>query len=56
MRDRKIISAVLIVAVVLGIVGCKNQSNTGIRKDDIEITTTTSVETQKETTESKENN
>lgn len=54
MRNRKFVSTVLIVAVVLGIVGCKNQSNTGIRKDDIEITTTTSVETQKETTESKE--
>lgn len=54
MRNRKFVSAVLIVAVVLGIVGCKNQSNTGIRKDDIEITTTTSVETQKETTEEKE--
>ena len=54
MRNRKFVSAVLIVAVVLGIVGCKNQSNTEIRKDDIEITTTTSVEAQKETTESQE--
>lgn len=54
MRDRKIISAVLIVAVVLGIVGCKNQSVTEIRKDDNEITTTNSVETQEETTENKE--
>ena len=54
MRNRKQISAVLVVAVILGIVGCKNQSNTKIGKDDIEITTTVSVETQKETTESKE--
>lgn len=54
MRDRKIISAVLIVAVVLGIVGCKAKGTREIVEDDIEITTTTSVEAQKETTESKE--
>ena len=54
MRNRKFISTVLIVAVVLGIVGCKNQSVTEIRKDDNEITTTNSVETQEETTENKE--
>lgn len=54
MRNRKFISTVLIVAVVLGIVGCKNQSATEIRKDDNEITTTNSVETQEETTENKE--
>jgi len=54
MRDRKIISAVLIVAVVLGIVGCKAKGTREIIEDDIEITTTTSVEAQKETTESKE--
>ena len=53
MRDRKIISAVLIVAVVLGIVGCKAKGTREIVEDDIEITTTT-VEAQKETTESKE--
>ena len=51
MRNRKFVATVLVVAVVLGIVGCKNQSNTEIGKDDIEITTTASVETQKETTE-----
>ena len=45
MRNRKQIAAVLTVAVILGIVGCKNQSNTKIGKDDIEITTTTTVET-----------
>ena len=54
MRNRKFVSTVLIVAVVLGIVGCKNQSVTEIRKDDNEITTTNSVETQEETTENKE--
>ena len=54
MRNRKFVATVLVVAVVLGIVGCKNQSNTEIGKDDIEITTTASVETQKETTENKE--
>ena len=53
MRDRKIISAVLIVAVVLGIVGCKAKGTREIVEDDIEITTTT-VEAQKETTEEKE--
>lgn len=53
MRDRKIISAVLIVAVVLGIVGCKAKGTREIVEDDIEITTNT-VEAQKETTESKE--
>ncbi len=53
MRDRKIISAVLIAAVVLGIVGCKAKGTREIVEDDIEITTTT-VEAQKETTEEKE--
>ncbi|MCR5058913.1 MAG: hypothetical protein K6A81_09885 [Clostridiales bacterium] len=53
MRDRKIISAVLIVAVVLGIVGCKAKGTREIVEDDIEITTAT-VEAQKETTEEKE--
>ena len=51
MRNRKQIAAVLTVAVILGIVSCKNQSNTIIGKDDIEITTTTTaVETNETTT------
>ena len=54
MRGRKIISAVLIVAVVLGIVGCRNRSNTENGKNDIEITTVSELETQKEPTDSKE--
>ena len=54
MRGRKIVSAVLIVAVVLGIVGCRNRSNTEIGKNDIEITTVSELETQKEPTDSKE--
>lgn len=51
MRNKKILSTVLTVAVILGIVGCKSESGTELSKDDLEITTTTSVETQKETTE-----
>ena len=54
MRGRKIVSAVLIVAVILGIVGCKNRSNTEIGENDIEITTVSELETQKEPTDSKE--
>ena len=54
MRNRKQTAAVLIVAVILGIVGCKNQSNTEIGKDDIEITTTTTAVETKETTSNPE--
>ena len=54
MRGRKIVSAVLIVAVILGIVGCKAEGTRKIVEDDIGITTASELETQKETTEIKE--
>ncbi|MBR3033333.1 MAG: hypothetical protein IKH92_09980 [Clostridiales bacterium] len=54
MRGRKIVSAVLIVAVILGIVGCKAKGTRKIVEDDIGITTASELETQKETTEIKE--
>ena len=54
MRGRKIVSAVLIVAVIRGIVGCKAKGTRKIVEDDIRITTASELETQKETTESKE--
>lgn len=38
MRHRKLMATVLILAVILGIVGCKNQSDTEIGKNDNEIT------------------
>ena len=54
MRGRKIVSAVLIVAVILGIVGCKAKGTRKIVEDDIGITTASELETQKEPTDSKE--
>ena len=38
MRNRKQVSAVLSVAVILGIVGCEHNSDTRVKKNDIEIT------------------
>ncbi len=38
MRNRKLVSAVLSVAVILGIVGCEHNSDTRVKKNDIEIT------------------
>lgn len=38
MRNRKMVSAVLSVAVILGIVGCEHNSDTRVKKNDIEIT------------------
>lgn len=41
MKTLRVIPAVLIVAVILGSVGCKNQSYTEIGKDEFEITEST---------------
>ena len=38
MRNRKLVSAVLSVTVILGIVGCEHNSDTRVKKNDIEIT------------------
>lgn len=41
MRNRKLVSAVLSLAVILGIVGCEHNSDTRVKKNDIEITSQT---------------